>query len=421
MGKSIAAKAVVAKSDEPKPDDDSAKMTKPVTAPVDPLTLPLPYTTHWAALSKLLAAGDGDAALALAQQASGNAALAQDRTLVTWDIEVAEHLAEFRRDVTRAVEGLKPGATVRVGGTRYDFDRRDGDELHLKLKEKEIVKKVGDLAPGDMVVLADSGPEKGDAAKALRCGIYLHFQGKLFDKVAESWLKRASGEGESFVERLAARSLIQGQKEIARKKFSDGIGFLDEAIAVAPTSDSAKQAAKEKETLYDKLQWEQVGKRKWKRGELGEFLADDVRSNGSYLKSDQQYGNLELTCEWKVTGPTAMGGVYLRYDGRGNPFENGAKIHLANDLVQKNVDQYSTGSLFGSDPPLLNASLPEGKWNTLRIRVRGDKVQVAINGKDVLKATLDSDVPAQGHVVLDGVAGGISYRKVLVFELPAGE
>ena len=421
VGKSIAAKAVVAQSDEPKPDDDSAKMTKPVTAPVDPLTLPLPYTTHWTALSKLLAAGDGDAALALAQQASGNEALAQDRTLVTWDIEVAEHLAEFRRDVTRAVEGLKPGATVRVGGTRYDFDRRDGDELHLKLKEKGIVKKVGDLAPGDMVVLADSGPEKGDAAKALRCGIYLHFQGKLFDKVAESWLKRASGEGESFVERLAARSLIQGQKEIARKKFSDGIGFLDEAIAVAPTSDSAKQAAKEKETLYDKLQWEQVGKRKWKRGELGEFLADDVRSNGSYLKSDQQYGNLELTCEWKVTGPTAMGGVYLRYDGRGNPFENGAKIHLANDLAQKNVDQYSTGSLFGSDPPLLNASLPEGKWNTLRIRVRGDKVQVAINGKDVLKATLDSDVPAQGHVVLDGVAGGISYRKVLVFELPAGE
>ena len=416
VGKSIAAKAVVAKS-----ADEPVQMTKPVEAPVDPLTLPLPYTTHWTALSKRLAAGDGDAALALAQQALGNVALAQDRTLVTWDIEVAEHVAEFRRDVTRAVEALKPGATVRVGGTRYDFDRRDGDELHLKLKEKEVVKKVGDLAPGDLVVLADSGPEKGDAAKALRCGIYLHFQGKLFDKVAESWLKRAAGEGESFVARLAARSLIQGQKEIARQKFSDGIGFLDDAIAVAPASDSAKQAAKEKETLYDKLQWEQVGKRKWKRGELGEFLADDVRSNGSYLKSAQQYGNLEVTCEWKVTGPTAMGGVYLRYDGRGNPFENGAKIHLANDLAQKNVDQYSTGSLFGSDPPLSNASLPEGKWNTLRIRVRGDKTQVAINGKDVLKATLDKDVPERGHVVLDGVAGGISYRKVLVFELPKGE
>ncbi len=416
VGKSIAAKAVVAKSaDEPVP------MTKPVEAPVDPLTLPLPYTTHWTALSKRLAAGDGDEALALAQQALGNAALAQDRTLVTWDIEVAEHVAEFRRDVIRAVEALQPGSTVRVGGTRFDFDRRDGNELHLKLKDKGVVKKISDLAPGDLVMLADSGPEKGDAAKALRCGIYLHFQGQLFDKVAESWLKRAAGEGDSFIARLAARSLIQGQKEIARQKFSDGIGFLDEAIAVAPTSDSGKQAAKEKETLYDKLQWEQVGKRKWKRGELGEFLADDVRSNGSYLKSDQQYGNLEVTCEWKVIGPTAMGGVYLRYDGRGNPFENGAKIHLANDLAQKNVDQYSTGSLFGSDPPLSNASLPEGKWNTLRIRVRGDKVQVAINGKDVLKATLNKDVPERGHVVLDGVAGGISYRKVLVFELPKGE
>ena len=116
-----------------------------------------------------------------------------------------------------------------------------------------------------------------------------------------------------------------------------------------------------------------------------------------------------------------MGGVYLRYDGRGNPFENGAKIQLANDAAQKGVDQYSTGSLFGSDPPLSNAGLAEGKWNTLRIRTRDKKVQVAINGKDVLKATLGEDVPTQGFVVLDGVAGGISYRKVLVYELPAGE
>ena len=423
VGRSIAAKVAVAQTEDAamKSADEAAKNAKPMEKPVDPLTLPLPYSSHWVALSKCLAAGAGEEGLALAQQALTNKELAADRTLVTWDIEVAEHMAEFRRDVTRALESLKPGANVRVGGTRFDFDRSEGDELHLKLKDKAVVKKLSELTPGDLVVLADSGPDKGDAAKALRFGIYLHFQGKLFDKVAESWLKRASGEGEMFIERLAARSLIQGQREIARGKFSDGTRFLDEALALAPASDSAKQAAKDKETLYDKLEWKAVGNRKWKRGELGEFLADTARSNGSYLQSDQQYGDLELTCEWKVTGPTAMGGVYLRYDGRGNPFENGAKIHLANDLTQKNVDQYSTGSLFGSDPPLSNASLAEGKWNTLRIRARDKTVQVAINGKDVLKATLDKDVPARGHVVLDGVAGGISYRKVLVYELPAGE
>ena len=416
QGQSIADKVMVAKT-----EDDKPKVEQPVEPQVDPRSLPLPYTTHWTELSKLLTAGKTEAAIAFAQKSLTANALADTRTLVTWDIELAEHVAEFQRDVTHAVEALKPGATVRVGGTRLDFERREGDELHLKLKDKAVIKKVSELTPGDLVALADSGPEKADAAKALRIGIYLHFQGKLMEKVAESWLKRGMGEGENFVDRLATRALIQGQQEIARSKFSEGIGFLDEAVAIAPASDSAKQAAKERTTLYDKLEWKPVGNRKWKRGELGEFLADPVRSNGSYLMSEQQYDNFEVSCEWKVTGPTAMGGVYLRYDGRGNPFENGAKIQLANDAAQKGVDQYSTGSLFGSDPPLSNAGLAEGKWNTLRIRTRDKKVQVAINGKDVLKATLGGDVPAQGFVVLDGVAGGISYRKVLVYELPAGE
>lgn len=416
QGKPIEGKVMVAESATDKP-----KVDKPAEPEVDPRTLPLPYTTHWTELSKLLATGKTTEAMTLAQKNQTRKALAADRTLIEWDMEVIEHVAEFHRDVTRAVEALKPGAAVRVGGTRFDFDRREGDELHLKLKDKEVVRKISELQPGDLVALADSGPEKADAAKALRFGIYLHFQDPSFAKVSEQWLKRSMGEGEIFTDRLAARALIQGQQEIARSKFSDGIGFLDEALAVAPNSESAKQAAKEKETLYDKLEWKAVGNRKWKRGEQGEFLADPARSNGSFLVSDQQYGNFELTCEWKVTGPTAMGGVYLRYDGRGNPFENGAKIHLANDLAQKGVDQYSTGSLFGSDPPLSNASQPEGKWNTLRIRTRGKTVQVAINGKDVLKATLKEEVPASGYIVLDGVAGGISYRRVLVYELPAGE
>ncbi len=116
-----------------------------------------------------------------------------------------------------------------------------------------------------------------------------------------------------------------------------------------------------------------------------------------------------------------MGGVFLHDDASGKPGEKGNKIHLANDLAQSGVDQYSTGSLFGTESPLLNASLPEGKWNTLRIRVRDKTVQVAINGKDVLKATLDDELPKQGYVMLDGVAGGISYRRILLYELPAGE
>jgi hypothetical protein len=42
---------------------------------------------------------------------------------------------------------------------------------------------------------------------------------------------------------------------------------------------------------------------------------------------------------------------------------------------------------------------------------------VWINDKQVQEATLPKAVPSSGTVMLDGVIGGISYRKVLLFDL----
>ena len=47
-------------------------------------------------------------------------------------------------------------------------------------------------------------------------------------------------------------------------------------------------------------------------------------------------------------------------------------------------------------------------------------MQVTINGVEVLDRPVTSkDVPASGLVCLDGEFPGITYRKVLVYELPA--
>jgi hypothetical protein len=113
-----------------------------------------------------------------------------------------------------------------------------------------------------------------------------------------------------------------------------------------------------------------------------------------------------------------MGGVYLRYSGKGKPRDDGAKIHLANDSDLKKMDRFATGALFATAAPSANVSLPAGKWNTLKIQARGNNVQVWINDKEVLQSTLAKGVPDSGHVMLDGVVGGIAYRKVLLFELP---
>jgi hypothetical protein len=414
VGKTVADKMAIAKTE---PEMPPATETS-VSEKVDPRTLPLPYTTHWAAFSKLLEENRGEDALALVNKALADPSLQNDRELLNWDLKLAEAFAEFDQDVQRGLQALKPGAPVRVGGTRFEFDRVDGTALHLKLKDKEIVKNLSDLSPGERISIAETGLDKAEGPRAFRYAVYLYFQGKLNHANADNWFKRASDEGEKFRERLAYRVFHQGQAELARGHTAAAMAFFDAVPNVAgPNTDAATQAAKARATLYDSLVWKEVGKRQWKRGEQGEFTANGDRSNESYLVSEKEYGDFELTCEWQVFEPNAMGGVYFRYSGKGKPLENGAKIHLANDPDLKKLDRFATGALFAVTSPDVNASHPSGQWNTLRIQVRGSDVKVWINDKQVLQTELPKAVPEQGTVMLDGVVGGISYRKVLLFDL----
>lgn len=414
VGKSITDKMAVATSE---PEDQPKPEMKPADT-VDPRTLPLPYTTHWKTLEKLLESNAADEAVALVKQAQQQTNLAGDRELLEWDLQLAEALAGFNQDVLRGLQSLKPGAIVRVGGNRFEFDRFEAETLHLKLKDKEVTKKLSDLSPGERVSLAEAGPDKPDAATAFHFGTFLYFQGKLQHPVAEGWFKKAGPEGEQFDERLAARVLHQAKGELARGNTAAGIDFLDAVAAVAgPDTKAAKLATQQRATLYDTLTWNTKGPRKWQRGEQGEFSADLKRENGSFLVSDQTYGDFELTCEWKVQGRAAMGGILVRQSADGKPVEKGAKIQLANDPDLRKMDPFATGALFGVTSPDSNAGLPEGKWNTLRIQVRGKDVKGWVNGTEVLKATLPDTIPENGHVMLDGVLGGISYRKVLLYGL----
>jgi hypothetical protein len=385
------------------------------TDTVDPRTLPLPYTTHWGKLVKLLETNKSDEAVTLVGQALSDPKLQADKELLDWDQELAQGLADFNAEVRRGLESLKPGAPIRVAGTRFEFVKADAETLHLKLKDKEVSKKLSDLSQGERIALAETGQDKAEGERALRYAIYLHFQGKLHQTVADGWFKRSGNLADTFHERLATRVLRQGQAELARGNTAAAITFLDAVPAAAgPETDAARRALQIRSTLYDTLVWNPTGPRKWQRGEMGEYIADAARANGSYLVSEKSYGDFELSCEWRVTEPNSMGGVFVRHSGQGKPL---AKIHLANDSDLKKMDRYASGSLFGITSPDANVSLPAGSWNTLRIRVKGTEVNAWINDKPVLTATLPKEAPETGSVMLDGVAGGISYRKVLLFEL----
>ena len=125
----------------------------------------------------------------------------------------------------------------------------------------------------------------------------------------------------------------------------------------------------------------------------------------------------ELKLEWKTTAATGQGGVFFRYSGQGEFYASSFKIQLSNDFGIPR-EMHGTGSLFGIEAPTTNAVKKQGEWNTLVIRVQAEKVEVTINSRPVLKTSaIKAEIPIKGHIALDGVAGGITYRKILLTEL----
>ena len=141
------------------------------------------------------------------------------------------------------------------------------------------------------------------------------------------------------------------------------------------------------------------------------------------MAAPEEYRNFALELEWKTAGDTSQGGVYFRYPNRGNLRKNAYKIHLIGDFAVRNQpDKFCTGSLFGLQAPSSNPVKPNGEWNALNIRVEEDRVRVKINGVEVLETRLgNKDVPAKGLVALDGEFTGISYRKILLYEIVKGD
>ena len=81
-----------------------------------------------------------------------------------------------------------------------------------------------------------------------------------------------------------------------------------------------------------------------------------------------------------------------------------------------------SSDLFSLVAPDENAAKVAGEWNTTVIKYVDKDITVTVNGKKVLETIADNpdidNIPEKGYVALDGEAGGITYRKVLLSELP---
>ncbi|MCC7418952.1 MAG: DUF1080 domain-containing protein [Planctomycetaceae bacterium] len=415
-GKSIAPLPQVArKPDEPETPEPKPEETAP---PIDPRALPLPYAAFREGFRSLMAERRYDEAEKSAREALKDDKLAADRDLIRWDLAEVEEIKRFWDDVNEAVAKLKPGSTVRVAGAKVDFVNFEEGVLHLKARAKELEKQLDSMAAGDLADLVEDSLGKTNEDAQRRIGTFLLNDAQGSEKGAENRLKRGGKTGAEVLEHVPARMVHLADQEIRRDKAAAGLMLLEAVLDKYEDSAAAEKAKALNEEVYTLANWVQIGPRQW-AVENGMYTADGKKSAGAALQSRREYDNFELRTEYRVSGSLGQGGVYFHWNGRQSPNPNNAfKIHLANDAGTA-PDKFSTGSLFKVEAPTANASLPEGKWNTLVLRVVGESVVLTINGKRILdtKAT-SKTIGGKGLVCLDGEVGGISYRRTLLLDLP---
>ncbi len=410
-------------------EEDSAKMPAKEKPPedepafVDPRKLPLPYVAFRDRLEKLVTAYDLAAAEKLIGKVRQDPKFENDKTQLEWDFEEVQRLAKFWKRLEAAIADLKPGDVVRAGSIQLEFGKYEEGVFSGKVRgsDKTLTRTLGELAPVDLVTLVDKRTDRGDETAQLEIGTFLAMSPKASSQLVNSRLDRAGEKGKELLERQLFRKLHQIEQEIARENIGAGLQLADQFIASAPKSKAAAKARELRDALPLRIVWTPVGSQSWETSPPGEFTTTTRKAAGAYLISPAEYGNFVLTLEWKTSQDTAQGGVYFRYKRGADLRKNAFKIHIAGDhAIRANPDRFSTGSLFGIKGPRSNLVKPNGQWNTLVLRVENDRIKVTINGGDVLDTPAsDPNIGSTGYICLDGEFGGITYRKVLVYEIPS--
>lgn len=67
--------------------------------------------------------------------------------------------------------------------------------------------------------------------------------------------------------------------------------------------------------------------------------------------------------------------------------------------------------------PSVCADKGRGEWNRFVITLRGDRVEVSLNGKQVIKGARVKDIPADGPVTFQNHKDAVEFRNIFIKEL----
>lgn len=164
------------------------------------------------------------------------------------------------------------------------------------------------------------------------------------------------------------------------------------------------------------------------------------------LSTAKKYKDFTLMIDWRLTGkPVVKPHQWLMDDGQfhtdaagkvimkdnltwgdSGVFLRGARAAQINIWCQpcgsgevgtKFKDTQATKEERMKTMPSVRADNGPGEWNQFIITLRGDRVDVSLNGKGVIQGARMKDIPAEGPITLQNHKDAVEFRRIFIKEL----
>lgn len=160
--------------------------------------------------------------------------------------------------------------------------------------------------------------------------------------------------------------------------------------------------------------WKVHGTEKWfvEKGEL--ICESGPDKQYGYLVSDKEFKDFELTVEFKQES-NGNSGVFFHCSIDGTKISGWqAEVAPMNKSTGGIYESYGRGWLIKPDPSK-EKLLKEGDWNTMVVRMQGNKVTTWLNGEEMVQLEDAKIGAANGKIALqihDGGGVKVRWRKV---------
>ncbi len=160
-----------------------------------------------------------------------------------------------------------------------------------------------------------------------------------------------------------------------------------------------------------------------------------MRGRAGDLISVEEFGDFELSLEWKVGKGSNSGIIYRVGMNEAATYETGPEYQLLDNVNSKENDGlHSAGAMYDVVAPLNDYTRPTGEWNETRIVVRGWKIEHWLNGQKIVDIDLASPEGRQlvskskfrlmpkfatlsrGHIALQDHGDLVSFRRIKIRE-----